>query len=110
VFAGPPPGRPRDPQSLRKSWPPEPLRLQPPETIDFAEGAAPIVMRKSGPPGLLVLIVLLAAAAGGAKLGQYVTRDDLAALEKSAAAPAAPTAPVVTPTSTPPAPAAPTTK
>jgi serine/threonine protein kinase len=88
-YGGPPPGRPPTPASIRKSWPPQPFQLQPPETIDFAAGAAPLVMRRSGPPGLLVLVVLLAAAAGGAKLAHVVTRGDVAALE--AATPVAPT-------------------
>jgi eukaryotic-like serine/threonine-protein kinase len=90
VFVGPPPGRPPTPASIRKSWPPQPFQLQPPETIDFSEGAAPLVMRRSGPPALLVLIVLLGAAAGGAKLAHVVTRGDVAALE-AATTPAVPT-------------------
>jgi eukaryotic-like serine/threonine-protein kinase len=88
VFVGPPPGRPPTPASIRKSWPPQPFQLQPPETIDFSEGTAPIVMRRSGPPALLVLIVLLGAAAGGAKLAHVVTRGDVAALEAATSPPA----------------------
>jgi serine/threonine protein kinase len=74
------------------SWPaPAPaLHLQPPETIDFAADAQPIVVKRSGPPGLLVLIVMLGAIAGGAKLAHYVTRGDVAALETVAASTPAP--------------------
>jgi serine/threonine protein kinase len=93
IYGGPPPGRPPTPASIRKSWPPQPFQLQPPDTIDFAEGAAPLVMRRSGPPALLVLIVLLGAAAGGAKLAHVVTRADLAALETATPAAPAPAAP-----------------
>jgi serine/threonine protein kinase len=76
------------------SWPaPAPsLNLQPPEMIDFAADAQPIVVKRSGPPGLLVLIVMLGAMAGGAKLAHYVTRGDVAALETVATStPATPT-------------------
>jgi hypothetical protein len=58
-----------------------PLNLAPPETIDFSADVQPIVIRRSGPPGLLVLIVMLGAMAGGAKLAHVVTRGDVAALE-----------------------------
>jgi serine/threonine protein kinase len=75
---GLPPGAPSFP-SPGNSWPP-PLNLQPPETIDFSADAVPLVMRRSGPPGLLVLIVMLGAMAGGAKLAHVVTRGDVAAL------------------------------
>jgi serine/threonine protein kinase len=62
-----------------------PPNLHAPDTIDFSANAAPIVMRRSGPPGLLVLIVMLAAMAGGAKLAQEVTRGDLKALTSAPA-------------------------
>lgn len=52
-----------------------------PETVDFGRYSEPIITQKKGPPGLVVLIVLLAAAAGGAKLGEIVTRADVAALD-----------------------------
>jgi serine/threonine protein kinase len=54
-----------------------------PETVDFGRGTAPVatLQRRSGPPGILVLILALSAAAGGAKLAQYVTRADVAALD-----------------------------
>jgi serine/threonine protein kinase len=84
--AGPAAGLP----SPGNSWGAPPPNLHVPDTIDFSANAAPIVMRRSGPPGLLVLIVMLAAIAGGAKLAQYVTRGDVAALDKPPAAPAAP--------------------
>jgi serine/threonine protein kinase len=80
-----------------------PLNLQAPDTIDFAADAVPLMMRRSGPPGLLVLIFLLGAMAGGAKLAQVVTQRDMAALDTPAAAPTAPsrgapTGPEITPT------------
>jgi hypothetical protein len=84
---GPPPGAPSLP-SPGNSWGAPPPNLQVPETIDFSIDAAPIVMRRSGPPGLLVLIVMLAAMAGGAKLAQVVTRGDVASLDTPKAAPA----------------------
>jgi serine/threonine protein kinase len=63
------------------------FNLAPPETIDFgASAGAPVVTTRGGPPGLLVLLVLLGAAAGGAKLGQVVTRADLARLDAVTAA------------------------
>jgi serine/threonine-protein kinase len=119
---GPPPGAPGPrtsspglpaPNSSASGWAPPapalpspgnswgaPLHLQAPETIDFAADAAPLVMRRTGPPGLLVLICLLGAAVGGAKLASVVTRADMAALEEPPAAPAgAPAAPTVVPTS-----------
>jgi eukaryotic-like serine/threonine-protein kinase len=52
-----------------------------PETVDFGRYSEPVPMRRSGPPGLVVLIVMLAAMAGGAKLGQVITRPDVAALD-----------------------------
>jgi serine/threonine protein kinase len=77
------PGAPSFP-SPGNNWAPPPLNLQPPETIDFAADAQPLVMRRSGPPGLVVLIFLLSAAAGGAKLAHIVTRGDVAALAEPA--------------------------
>jgi eukaryotic-like serine/threonine-protein kinase len=55
-----------------------------PETVDFGRDSVPVARARSGPPGLLMLIVGLAAAAGGAKLGEFVTRADLAALDAQA--------------------------
>ena len=79
-----------------------------PETVDFGRDSAPTIHNRpsaSGPPGIIMLIVGLAAAAGGAKLGEIVTRNDVAALE----AVTAPAAPATAPTEPgPPAPAAPT--
>jgi hypothetical protein len=74
------------------SWsaPPAPLNLAPPETIDFSADVQPIVIRRSGPPGLLVLIVMLGAMAGGAKLAHVVTRGDVAALEPTTTSTAVP--------------------
>jgi hypothetical protein len=54
-----------------------------PQTIDFG-ASAPVAVRRSGPPGLLMLIFAIAGAVGGAKLGEVVTRNDLAALDGSA--------------------------
>jgi serine/threonine protein kinase len=73
------------------------FNLAPPETIDFGAIAAPVARSRSGPPGLLVLIVLLAAAAGGAKLGQLVTRSDLARLNDATESESSPTAPAAAP-------------
>jgi hypothetical protein len=83
-----------------------PLDLQQPETIDFAADAAPLTIRRSGPPGLVVLVFLLGAMAGGAKLAQVVTRGDVAALDASQAAPSSP---ITVPLGSAPAPSAPTT-
>jgi hypothetical protein len=94
VFRGLPAGAPQPLPSPGNSWAAPPLNLQPPDTIDFSADAQPIVMRRSGPPGLLVLIVMLAAMAGGAKLAHEVTRNDTAALD-------APPAPVKPATPTP---------
>jgi hypothetical protein len=88
---GPPPGAPGLP-SPGNSWG-APPNLQAPDTIDFSADAAPIVMRRSGPPGLVVLIVMLAAMAGGAKLAHVVTRADVAALDAPPAAPTVPAPP-----------------
>jgi serine/threonine protein kinase len=63
-----------------------------PETVDFGRNSAPVVVRRSGPPGLIVLLVMLGGAAGGAKLGEIMTRNAVAALAASktdAASPAA---------------------
>jgi eukaryotic-like serine/threonine-protein kinase len=77
-----------------------------PETVDFGRDSVPVSVarRSSGPPGIVMLIVGLAAAAGGAKLGEIVTRNDVAALEAvtkaapaPAAAPSTSPAPVVVP-------------
>jgi hypothetical protein len=73
------------------------FNLAPPETIDFSASAAPVVTRPGGPPGLLVLIVLLGAAVGGAKLGQVVTRADLATLDAATEAETKAAAPVIAP-------------
>jgi hypothetical protein len=75
-----------------------PLNLQAPETIDFAADAAPLTIRRSGPPGLVWLIFMLGAMAGGAKLAHVVTRGDVAAVD-APAPPAATTGPTVVPTS-----------
>jgi serine/threonine protein kinase len=94
--AGPPPGAPQPAPagswgsqlpSPGNSWAPAPFQLQAPETIDFAADAQPLVIRRSGPPGLVVLIVLLGAMAGGAKLAHVVTRADVAALDAPVGAP-----------------------
>ena len=97
-YGGPPPGMP----AARNNWfpPPAPplsfnnnsasnnwaapLHLQPPETIDFSADSQPLVVRRSGPPGLVVLIVLLGAMAGGAKLAHVVTRGDVASFPEPA--------------------------
>jgi hypothetical protein len=71
-------------------WAPAPFELQQPDTIDFAADAQPLVVRRSGPPGLLVLVVLLGAMAGGAKLAHVVTRGDMAALDAPPTAVGAP--------------------
>jgi serine/threonine protein kinase len=94
--AGPPPGAPMPspgnswgaPAATGNNWAAPPLNLQAPETIDFAADAQPLIIRRSGPPGLLVLIFLLGAMAGGAKLAQVVTRGDVEALEASSKEPA----------------------
>jgi serine/threonine protein kinase len=52
-----------------------------PAAVDFGHHAAPVSVRRSGPPALLVLILALGAAAGGAKLAHYVTEKDVAALD-----------------------------
>ncbi|HMF41693.1 MAG TPA: protein kinase, partial [Polyangia bacterium] len=79
-----------------------------PETVDFGRNSAPVVIRRSGPPGLVVLLTLIAGAAGGVWLGEKVTHNALAALEASttpapaaakAAAPRKSPAPEISPTS-----------
>ena len=77
-----------------------------PETVDFGRNSAPVVIRRSGPPGLVVLLTLIAGAAGGAWLGEKVTHNAVAALEASTAtagtktaAPRKPPAPEISPTS-----------
>jgi hypothetical protein len=87
AFAPPPPSSyaPAANQPYTPAFAP-PFTLQAPETIDFAADAQPLVMRRSGPPGLVVLIILLGAMVGGAKLAQVVTGKDVAALEAPAAA------------------------
>ncbi|HVU49712.1 MAG TPA: protein kinase [Polyangia bacterium] len=70
-----------------------PLNLQAPETIDFAADAAPLTIRRSGPPGLVWLIFILGAMAGGAKLAEVVTRADVAGLEAPATTPGPTAAP-----------------
>jgi putative serine protease PepD len=54
-----------------------------PETVDFGRNSAPVVVRRSGPPGIIVLLTLIAGAAGGAWLGEKVTHNAVAALEAS---------------------------
>jgi serine/threonine protein kinase len=64
-----------------------------PETVDFGRHSAPVVVRRSGPPGFVVLLTLLAGAAGGAWLGEKLTHNAVAALEASTASAPAKTAP-----------------
>ncbi len=86
-----------------------------PETVDFGRNSAPVIVRRSGPPGFIVLLTLIAGAAGGVWLGEKVTHNAVAALEAStaakatqaprdtkAAAPRKPPAPEIAPTTTPP--------
>jgi hypothetical protein len=77
-----------------------------PETVDFGRNSSPVVIRRSGPPGLVVLLTLIAGAAGGAWLGEKVTHNAVAALDASTAAapakvaaPRKPAAPEISPTS-----------
>src|SRR6185295_13328532 len=56
-----------------------------PETVDFGRNSAPVIVKRSGPPGLVKLIVVVAGLAGGAYLGEKVTHDAVAALEASQA-------------------------
>jgi hypothetical protein len=74
---------PAPPLSSGNNWA-APLHLQPPETIDFSADSQPLIVRRSGPPGLVVLIVLLGAMAGGAKLAHVVTRGDVASFPEPA--------------------------
>jgi hypothetical protein len=64
-----------------------------PETVDFGRNSAPVVVKRSGPPGFIVLLTLLAGAAGGAWLGEKVTHNAVAALDASIAAAAAKSSP-----------------
>jgi serine/threonine protein kinase len=57
-----------------------------PETVDFGRNSAPVVVKRSGPPGVVVLLTLVAGAAGGVWLGEKVTHDAVAKLEASQAA------------------------
>jgi len=91
---GPPPA----PPSSGNNWG-APLNLQAPDTIDFAADAAPLTIRRSGPPGLVWLIFMLGAMAGGAKLAHVVTRGDVAALDTPTRAAPPPAGPTVVPTS-----------
>ncbi|HEY7372676.1 MAG TPA: serine/threonine-protein kinase [Polyangia bacterium] len=101
--AGPPPGRPALPRPggyLDPSYganlhlPPAPPAAPAfdqgggfgggfPETVDFGRNSAPVVVRRSGPPGIVVLLTLIAGAAGGAWLAEKVTHNAVAALEAS---------------------------
>ena len=56
-----------------------------PETVDFGRNSAPVIVKRSGPPGLVKLIVVVGGLAGGAWLGEKVTHDAVAALEASQA-------------------------
>jgi len=60
-----------------------------PETVDFGRNSAPVIVKRSGPPGFVVLLTLIAGAAGGVWLGEKVTHNAVAALEASTAAAAA---------------------
>jgi hypothetical protein len=79
-----------------------------PETVDFGRNSAPIVVRRSGPPGLIVLLVMLGGAAGGAKLGEVMTRNAVAALSASKAAAPSPPGKTAAPAKGPATEAAPT--
>jgi eukaryotic-like serine/threonine-protein kinase len=103
---GPPPGRPALPRPggyLDPGYgaglhpppaPPAPAVYDPsnsfgggfPETVDFGRNSAPVVVRRSGPPGFVVLITLLLGAAGGVWLAEKVTHNAVAALEASSPA------------------------
>ena len=126
-FGGPPPGRPALPRPggyLNPNTIPG-LHMPPappapsfdngggfgggfPETVDFGRNSAPVIVRRSGPPGFIVLMTLIAGAAGGVWLGEKVTHNAVAALEASlatqggkeakAATPRKPPAPEVAPT------------
>ena len=101
---GPPPGRPALPRPggyLEPAYgaglhmppaPPAPAVLDPgggfggfPETVDFGRNSAPVVVRRSGPPGIVVLLTLIAGAVGGAWVAEKLTHNAVAALEASRA-------------------------
>jgi len=102
---GPPPGRPGglprpggylDPSyGANLHMPPAPPQYDPgsgfggggfPETVDFGRNSAPVIVRRSGPPGLVVLLTLIAGAVGGVWLGEKVTHNAMATLEAAQAA------------------------
>jgi hypothetical protein len=103
-FGAPPPGRPSLPRpggylepghGANLHMPPAPPALNPggngfgggfPETVDFGRNSAPVIVKRSGPPGIVVLLTLIAGAAGGAWLGEKVTHNAVAALDASIAA------------------------
>ena len=64
-----------------------------PETVDFGRNSAPVIVKRSGPPGFVVLLTLIAGAAGGVWLGEKVTHNAMAALEARTAAATAKAAP-----------------
>ena len=64
-----------------------------PETVDFGRNSAPVIVKRSGPPGFVVLLTLIAGAAGGVWLGEKVTHNAMAALEARTAPAAAKAAP-----------------
>jgi hypothetical protein len=104
---GPPPGRPGLPrpggyldpsygQNLHMPPAPPPSQFEQgggfggfPETVDFGRNSAPVIVKRSGPPGLVKLITMVAGLAGGAWLGEKVTHDAVASLEASQAKSAA---------------------
>ena len=119
---GPPPGRPGLPRpggyldpgrGANLHLPPAPPAFEQqqggfggfPETVDFGRNSAPVIVKRSGPPGIIKLITVVAGLAGGAWLGEKVTHDAVARLEASqtaaadkAAAPRRPSGPEVVPT------------
>jgi len=64
-----------------------------PDTVDFGRNSAPVVVRRSGPPGIIVLLTLIAGAVGGAWVAEKLTHNAVAALEASRAPAADRTAP-----------------
>jgi len=104
-FGGPPPGRPALPRpsgyleatytgNANLHMPPAPPGYEPggngfgggfPETVDFGRNSAPVIVRRGGPPGFVVLLTLAAGLFGGAWLGEKVTHNAMAALEKATA-------------------------
>jgi serine/threonine protein kinase len=103
---GPPPGRPGLPRPggyldpghganlhLPPAPPPSPFEqggfgqggFGAPETVDFGRNSGPMIVKRSGPPGIIKLITIVAGLAGGAWLGEKVTHDAVAALEASQA-------------------------